>query len=69
MYINLQMNIFISTQAWGVMCKEQFNYLICESVIKGKEELSYTNVSASDDIRWKKEETNRWEFFDKFENV
>lgn len=56
MYINLQMNVFISKQALGVMCKEQFNYLICN---KDNEELPYTNVSASDDIKWKKEETNR----------
>lgn len=51
MYINLQMFVFISKQVRAVMC-----YLICN---KDNEELSYTNVSASDDIKWKKEETNR----------
>ena len=31
--------------------------------------LPYTNVSANDDIRWKKADTNRWELSDKLENV
>jgi len=31
--------------------------------------IPYTNVSASDDIRWKNAETNRCEFSDKFEKV
>lgn len=29
--------------------------------------LPYTNVSAKDDIKWKKAATNFWEFSDKFE--
>lgn len=29
----------------------------------------YTNVSAKEDIRWKNEDTNRWELSDKFEYV
>ena len=52
--------------------KQVFNYKIYTPTQANiydnkKAKYSYINVSANDDIKWKKADTNRWEFSDKFE--